>query len=236
MTLSHLSLAPLQASAGSLQIDTDVLVIGGGPAGTWAAIAAAARGAKVTLVDKGFCGTSGATAPSGTGLWHVPRDAEARAKAKASRYTMGGELAEHAWMDRVLEQTWLNTEKLTEWGYPFPSNDQGQLQRTSLQGPEYMRLMRKKAKEAGARILDHSPALELLVDEHGTVAGATGIQRGTLDRWVVRAGAVVMASGGCAFLSRALGCNVLTGDGYLMAAEAGAELSGMEFSLSLIHI
>ena len=93
-----------------------------------------------------------------------------------------------------------------------------------------MRLMRKKAKEAGARILDHSPALELLVDEHGTVAGATGIQRGTLDRWVVRAGAVVMASGGCAFLSRALGCNVLTGDGYLMAAEAGAELSGMEFS------
>ena len=230
MTLSHLSLAPLQASAGSLQIDTDVLVIGGGPAGTWAAIAAAARGAKVTLVDKGFCGTSGATAPSGTGLWHVPRDAEARAKAKASRYTMGGELAEHAWMDRVLEQTWLNTEKLTEWGYPFPSNDQGQLQRTSLQGPEYMRLMRKKAKEAGARILDHSPALELLVDEHGTVAGATGIQRGTLDRWVVRAGAVVMASGGCAFLSRALGCNVLTGDGYLMAAEAGAELSGMEFS------
>jgi succinate dehydrogenase/fumarate reductase flavoprotein subunit len=41
---------------------------------------------------------------------------------------------------------------------------------------------------------------------------------------------VVIASGGCAFLSKALGCNVLTGDGYLMAAEAGAELSGMEFS------
>ena len=77
MTLSHLSLAPLQASAGSLQIDTDVLVIGGGPAGTWAAIAAAARGAKVTLVDKGFCGTSGATAPSGTCLLYTspsPRD------------------------------------------------------------------------------------------------------------------------------------------------------------------
>jgi succinate dehydrogenase/fumarate reductase flavoprotein subunit len=47
---------------------------------------------------------------------------------------------------------------------------------------------------------------------------------------MVRAGAVVMATGGCAFLSGGLGCNVLTGDGYLMAAELGAELSGMEFS------
>jgi len=46
----------------------------------------------------------------------------------------------------------------------------------------------------------------------------------------VRSRSVVIATGGCAFLSKALGCNVLTGDGYLMAAEAGAELSGMEFS------
>jgi succinate dehydrogenase/fumarate reductase flavoprotein subunit len=46
----------------------------------------------------------------------------------------------------------------------------------------------------------------------------------------VLAGAVVIATGGCAFLSKALGCNVLTGDGGLMAAEAGGEMSGMEFS------
>ncbi|WP_414505320.1 hypothetical protein [Streptomyces sp. NEAU-L66] len=46
----------------------------------------------------------------------------------------------------------------------------------------------------------------------------------------MRAGAVVLATGGCAFLSGALGCNVNTGDGALFAAEAGAELSGMEFS------
>ncbi|KMY85193.1 Succinate dehydrogenase flavoprotein subunit [Candidatus Paraburkholderia calva] len=39
-----------------------------------------------------------------------------------------------------------------------------------------------------------------------------------------------MATGGCAFMSNALGCNVLTDDGLLMVAEAGAECSGMEFS------
>jgi succinate dehydrogenase/fumarate reductase flavoprotein subunit len=39
----------------------DVLVIGGGPAGAWAAVAAAHAGARVVLVDKGYLGTSGAT-------------------------------------------------------------------------------------------------------------------------------------------------------------------------------
>jgi len=220
----------LSAAAGSIRHEADVLVIGGGPAGTWAAVSAAAQGARVVLADKGFCGTSGATAPSGTGLWHVSPDGAARETAKASRYAMGGQLAEHAWMDRVLEQTWDNVERLKEWGYPFPVDEEGRLRCTSLQGPEYMRLMRKQAKSSGARILDHSPALELLVDEQGTVCGATGVNRQTGDTWVVRAGAVVIATGGCAFLSKALGCNVLTGDGLLMAAEAGAALSGMEFS------
>ncbi|MFL9919050.1 FAD-binding protein [Paraburkholderia fungorum] len=210
--------------------DVDVLVIGGGPAGTWAAISAAAKGAKVVLADKGYCGTSGATAPSGTGVWYVSPKGDERERAKASRFALGGALAEGEWMDRVLEQTWANVHQLAEWGYPFPLDADGEQRRTSLQGPEYMRLMRKRVKESGARILDHSPVLELLIDEGGAVAGAAGVNRQTGDTWVARAKAVVIASGGCAFQSRALGCNVLTGDGQLMAAEVGAELSGMEFS------
>jgi succinate dehydrogenase/fumarate reductase flavoprotein subunit len=210
--------------------DADVLVIGGGPAGAWAAIGASARGAKVLLVDKGFCGTSGATAPSGTGVWHVAPEHNARELAKASRFKLGGELAEPAWMDRVLEQTWIQSEQLAQWGYPFPVDELGEERRTSLQGPEYMRVLRKRVKTGGTRILDHSPALELLIDELGVVAGAKGVHRQADETWIAKAGSVVIATGGCAFLSNALGCNVLTGDGQLMAAEAGASFSGMEFS------
>ena len=43
----------------TLALEADVLVIGGGPAGTWAALAAAAKGARVVLADKGYCGSSG---------------------------------------------------------------------------------------------------------------------------------------------------------------------------------
>jgi succinate dehydrogenase/fumarate reductase flavoprotein subunit len=59
----------VSAPAGSVEFDADVLVLGGGPAGTWAALSAAERGARVVLADKGFCGTSGATAAAGTGVW-----------------------------------------------------------------------------------------------------------------------------------------------------------------------
>ncbi|MFE4463092.1 FAD-dependent oxidoreductase, partial [Nocardia tengchongensis] len=214
------------------QISTDVLVIGGGPAACWAAVHAREAGAEVVLVDKGYCGTSGATAPSGTGVWYVAPEAAARSKAKASREALGGHLADHYWMDRVLDQTYTNMNRLAVEGrYPFPADPEtGEPLRTGVQGPEYMRRMRAWVQRLGVRILDHAPALELLVDADGVVRGAAGYRRHADQDYRVVAGAVVLATGGCAFLSRALGTNVDTGDGALMAAEAGARFSGMEFS------
>lgn len=216
------------------ELDADVLVLGGGPAATWAAISARNIGASVILADKGFCGASGATAAAGTGLWFVGDDTDRREFEVARLFAAGGFLAETKWMHRVLDLTRLGVDQLVEWGYPFPIGEDRQGRFTSLQGPEYMRLMRKQVKAAGVRILDQSPALELIINPSGAASGALGVHRQPIgtqrENWLVRAGAVVMATGGCAFLGNALGCNPLTGDGLLMSAEVGAELSGMEFS------
>ncbi|GAA3565293.1 FAD-binding protein [Microlunatus spumicola] len=212
------------------ELETDVLVLGGGPAGTWAAVSAAEQGVRVVLADKGWCGTSGATASGGNNLWAVPPGA-AREDALRAREAIAGGLTDVGWMDRVLDQTWRRLDDLGTWGYPFPREADGTEHRTSLQGPEYMRRMRRRVHRSGVTILDHHPALELLADADGAVVGAAGLARQQgLAPWRVRARAVVLATGGCAFLSGGFGTNVDTGDGQLMAAEAGAELSGMEFS------
>ncbi|MBE1592262.1 FAD-dependent oxidoreductase [Nonomuraea angiospora] len=214
-----------------LDLIADVLVAGGGPAGAWAAVKAAESGADVVLVDKGYLGTSGATAAAGTGVWYVDPDPASREAAMASREALGGYLADRAWMARVLDQTYANMNELAEVSrYPFPVGEDGGQIRRGLQGPEYMRRMRIRARRSGVRVLDHSPVTELLVDADGAVAGAAGHRRQHDRSYRVRAGAVVLATGGCAFLSKALGCDVNTGDGALFAAETGAELSGMEFS------
>jgi succinate dehydrogenase/fumarate reductase flavoprotein subunit len=225
-------------AAGVRRVEADVLVIGGGPAGCWAALAAAGSGARVLLVDKGYCGTSGAAAAAGHDVWYCPPDPELREEAMASREGLGGWLADRTWSSRVLDESDRQVNQLADWGYPFPeghefrrvSKDGHVHHSRGLQGPAYMRIMRRKVVNARVTVWDHSPVLELLRTRDGEVVGATGVSRQRDARWEVRARAVVVATGGCTFLSGGLGCNVLTGAGHLAAAEAGAELSGMEFS------
>ncbi|MEH2260164.1 FAD-binding protein [Nostoc sp.] len=81
------------SSTSQLNLETDVLVIGGGLSATWAAWNVAVQGVKV-LIDKGYYSTSKATAPSGTGVWYVPPDPEQREAGMASREVLGGLLRE----------------------------------------------------------------------------------------------------------------------------------------------
>jgi L-aspartate oxidase len=210
-----------------LTLSTDVLVIGGGLAGAWAAMSAAREGADVVLVDKGHCGTSGVTATAGPGHWWVPPERREAAVADRLQRSLG--LGDPDWMRRILDLTWTSLPGLRDH-YAFSTDDKGEVQYRGLRGPEYMRAMRAYAQAAGAKILDHHPALQLLRHGDGSIAGASGIALRGERPWTIRAGAVVLATGGTAFASRLLGSATNTGDGLLMGVEAGADLSGMEFT------
>lgn len=208
----------------------DVLIIGGGMAAAWAAIAAAKAGASTLLVDKGYVGTSGVTATGGPNHWWIPPDPALRREVIEKRHAASFGLGDPAWMERVIDTTWRSLPDLAPY-YPFGSDGKGGRYYSGVRGSEYMRALRAYATAAGARILDHHPATQLLVDDAGAVTGARGHARLIGCDWEVQAGAVIMATGGCAFRSGLIGSHGNTGDGYLLAAEAGAELSGMEFSI-----
>ncbi|HEY0212075.1 MAG TPA: FAD-binding protein [Paenirhodobacter sp.] len=208
-------------------LQTDVLVLGGGMAGAWAAIGARRAGAAVVLVEKGWVGTSGVTATAGPGHWWVPP--ADRPAAIARRLAQSGGLNQADWMQAILETTWDNLPTLADV-YDFPRDDQGVPRYRALRGPEYMRALRRKMQALGVTIIDHAAAQGLLRHGDGSIGGARGLRVPSGAPWRVAAGAVVIATGGTAFRSHLLGAHNNTGDGYLMAVEAGAQLSGMEFT------
>jgi succinate dehydrogenase/fumarate reductase flavoprotein subunit len=220
----------LARGAYDLNLTTDVLVIGGGPAGMWAALAAVEAGARVVLVEKGYAGTAGPLSSANTGIYYIkPDDPIHRDGMVTARMPLAFGLADERWLERTLDQSYANLETMTRWGFRWPKNELGQEFRARLRGPDTLIFLRKQLVKAQVRILDHSPVMELLVSD-GVAAGAAGVNRQTGDTWGVRAAAVVLATGGTAFLSGVAGTRGNTGDGYLFAAEAGAEFSGMEFT------
>ncbi len=208
----------------------DVIVVGGGPAGCWAAWNAHASGASVILIDKGYVGTSGAMAAGNNTTIDTRRGTAEREFTVNQRINRGLGLVRRPLLESVLDKARTNLDLLAQWGYAFPLDDDGRPYRGMLRGPDCLRFMRQRLIKAGVRVIDHCPAEELLLTRDGAVAGVRARYRNGRGLLDVRSAAVVLATGGCAFLSGAIGTNNLTGDGYLMGAEAGTALASMEFS------
>ena len=202
-------------------LETDVLVIGGGVAGTWAAVAAARERVRVILAEKGYSGASGVAATAGPGHWWVPPDPSLREQAIARRLAIrhrGSKLdGGHSRYDLAYPsdaRALLFFSQGRKWRHPIPSAE----------GSGILRAMRALVLDHGVEILDQSPASELLRRDDGSIAGARGWRRQRHRPWDVRAGTVVIATGGYAFKSRLLGAQTNTGDGHLMAAETWTKL------------
>jgi succinate dehydrogenase/fumarate reductase flavoprotein subunit len=211
-------------SAQALAIETDVLVIGGSLAGAWAALSARQAGARVVVVDKGWIGSAGiVAAATGGGYFLLPDDPDQRARTITIRHDQAEGFDDLAFCEKVYEQSYRCYRQLAEWG--FRAGRMG-----SFRGPDSMVFLRRQLLKMGVKVLDHSPALDLLAAADGSMAGARGVHRKTGQPWEIRSAAVILATGGNAFRSGALGTGGSTGDGYLLAAEAGAGAVGMEFS------
>jgi succinate dehydrogenase / fumarate reductase flavoprotein subunit/L-aspartate oxidase len=204
---------PDRVDLSSPAYTTDVLVIGGGGAGTSAAILAAERGARVILATKLRHGDANTMMAEG-GI-------QAATKGhKDSPYfhyldVMGGghftnvpELVDTLVTKAPDAIRWLERQ-----GVNFTKKADGTLETihgggtsrkrmhyaADITGAEIMRTIRDEARNHADQIqvLEFSPAVELVLDEHGRCAGAVLYNMETEEYFVVRAKAVVMATGGC---------------------------------------
>ena len=237
-------LDPARADLSRVDVETDVLVIGGGGAGTSAAILAAQNGARVILATKLRHGDANTMMAEG-GI-------QAATKGdKDSPYchyldVMGGghftnvpELVERLVTDAPDAIKWLK-----DLGCNFTQVGDGRLGTLhgggtsrkrmhyagDITGAEIMRTIRDHSRNnPSIKVLEFSPAVELLLNERGECAGAVLYNMDTEEYLVVKARAVVMATGGSGRLHiqgfMTTNHYGATADGIVMGYRAGVPVS-----------
>jgi len=198
----------------TVDYDVDVLVVGCGGAGGSAALLAEEGGASVLISSKlrlGDANTIGAQA--GTQACDRPNDSPALHYLDViggGHYVNDPELVEALVKDspdviRWLERLGVNWDKEPDNSYHELSGGGASRRRLhsckDYTGLEEMRVIRDEIRQrrmAGRKIdwLEFEPAIELIMDDGGQVAGAVLMNLETRKMSVVRAKAVVIATGG----------------------------------------
>jgi len=223
---------------------TDVLVIGGGGAGTAAALLARQSGAKVLMATKLRHGDANTMMAEG-GIQAATK------REKDSPYyhyldVLGGghfvnrpELVNTLVMEAPDVMAWLE-----ELGAMFSKFPDGRLMTMhgggtsrkrmhyagDITGAEIMRTIRDEARNhpEEIQVVEFAPAVELLLDESGRCAGAVLYNLETEAYLIVRAKAVVLATGGCGRLhiQQFMTTNHYgaTADGIVLAYRAGVPI------------
>lgn len=229
-------------------LTTDVLVIGGGMAGCRAAIAAADYGGSVVLATKMPLNNGGAStfpvaemAGYNAGDPDIPGDVE---KHYEDIVNAGQGMANPILAQILAENAPGTIAELEKWGVVFEKEGDGYYifkscfatsPRTHVirgHGEPIVKAMSGQIQlRSNINVVDYMTVLELDVRD-GRCCGAWAIKTdGTFVH--ISAGAVVIASGGATqVFTRNLNPKDVSGDGYALAYDAGAELINMEFMQS----
>ncbi|MDY0339946.1 MAG: FAD-binding protein [Coriobacteriia bacterium] len=198
------------------RIDTDILVIGGGYAGAFAAVEAKKAGLNVVLVDKGTVGRSGQT-PWANGFNVFDEAAGDNREEMIAGASISSEYINNLdWLELQFEDSKLRWDDMTEWGFQDPS----------LRHPHLA--LRDKLVEDNVRLVERTMLTELLT-QNGTVVGAIGFSLDSEETIAVVAKATIMCAGAGSFKASGFPIQGLTSDGDAMAYRAGSVISGKEF-------
>ncbi len=223
-------------------VESDVLIIGGGMAGLFAAIKAAMQGARVALADKGYIGkASGAYFAEGDVMFfRASRDHDIDRWLDV--LCQRGDFLNNREWDRIcLLEAEDRFNDLVSWGVEFRTGDDGEVAVWSppfgddpfecvcMKNRRYTPTMRKKAAEVGVKLLDKVMFCELIWQD-GKVVGAAGFNTITGEVIVAGAKAVIIAAGSSVLSAGASNIAFYTGDGDAMAYRVGAKITGKEFS------
>lgn len=200
----------------SEQTETDVLVIGGGMAGLFAAVKAHDAGARVLMVSKGRLGSSGLT-PFAKGIFsYDPATAGMSIDefvAGVSESSLG--TSNPVFTRQLAEHSKARVEELRDWGF-FDS---------PIYHNSFMRPIEQRKIPVQERVM-----ITHLLKEQGRVVGASGFSLDENRIIHYRAKTLVLCTGSGGFKSSGFPLCDLTHDGTIMAYKIGARVTGKEWN------
>jgi succinate dehydrogenase/fumarate reductase flavoprotein subunit len=234
MTLSQATPADTAPTRRDLTTLTcDVLVIGGGFAGCFAAIRAAEAGAEVIMAVKGRAGRSGLTPWANS--WFVFKDTGGVSREQyLEQFRLSGEfLCNMDFVDLLIAESYDRYQEVSAWGAQTGREyyyQPGTVTR-SIEVIGSGDALRRQAVASGVHPLERV-MMTALIKPEDKVLGAVGFHMESGRPYAVLAKATVMAAGPASFKPLGMGyaCSSATADGDAMAYRAGAEISGKEFN------
>ena len=233
------------------ELSCDVLVVGGGTAGTMAALSAAEHGARVLLLEKAHVRHSGALAMGMDGVNNAVIPGKATPEAYVREITRANDgIVDQRTVYQTASRGHDMVKRLERYGVKFEKDEYGeyavrQVHRSGryvLPMPEgrdvkkvLYRVLRRREMREKIQIENRVMPVRVLVNG-GRAVGAVGFDTRSGEFVTVAAGAVILATGACGRLGLPASGYLYgtyenptnAGDGYAMAYHAGAELSGIE--------
>lgn len=212
--------------------DCDVLVIGGGMAGFFAAFRAVEKGQRVVLVDKGSVGRSGFTPWANTFSIFDPAMGDTREDWIHGVQSKGEYLVNLDYFAMQIEDSFARYQQLLGWGIvdtrPEWEGDDATPVQKYLLGHDRRVLMPKILKAAGVTLVQRVMITELLQND-GRVIGAVGFHMEESEAIVFSAKAVILCAGAGGYKAPGYPIHSCTFDGDAMAYRAGASIAGKDF-------
>ncbi len=219
-------------------IECDVLVVGGGIAGGYAAVKAHDAGAKVVLVDKGYMSRSGQSPYVDSFLVFNPDWGDDLDEWLDMIGRTGEYLNHRDWTEVGLADSHERYRELVEWGVEFAKNDDGSLYRRDnilgttksmfMEPGSIPNALREQMKQRGIQIVYRRMIYDLIKAD-GRIVGAVGFGAKSYQLSVFKCSSVVLATGASGMKGPHWPIHMLTGDGDAMAYRAGAAITGKEF-------
>jgi len=227
-------------------LSTDILIVGAGGAGMYAAIAAAREGARVLLVDKSLVGRGGATIMAQMTVASAigEQEPDSWTDHLADTLAAGRGLCDERLAAVLCEESPVRIREMDGWKVGWARED-GHIRQVMAPGhnvarcvyvdflntgPAVAKTLRGQVARTDGITRVSGLSITDLVVRDGAVTGAVGLNLAGSEAVTISAKATILATGGLTRIyARNSASANMGGDAFGLALRAGAELIDMEF-------